>query len=82
MTAYEAFEHYSQLESRCEEKIEVALERLTAMTMTERWPYRGDEIQVFDLTPEEAYRQSLLDYKTSRKGIIKCAIKRWLKLKL
>lgn len=52
------------------------------MTMTERWPHRGDEIQVYDLTPEEAYRQSLRDYKTSRKGIIKCAIKRWLKLKL
>lgn len=50
--------------------------------MIERWPYHGVEFQVFDLTPEEAYRQSLRDYKTSRKGIIKCAIKRWLKLKL
>ena len=52
------------------------------MTMTECWPHRGDEIQVFDLTPEEAYRQSLRDYKTSRKGIIKCAIRRWLGMKL
>lgn len=47
--------------------------------MIERWPYHGVEFQVYDLTPEEAYRQSLRDYKTSRKGIIKCAIKRWLK---
>lgn len=51
------------------------------MTMTERWPYHGVEFQVYDLTPEEAYRQSLRDYKTSRKGIIKCAIKRWLGMK-
>lgn len=52
------------------------------MVMTERWPYHGVEFQVYDLTPEEAYRQSLRDYITSRKGIIKCTIKRWLKLKL
>lgn len=51
------------------------------MTMIERWPVRGAEIQVYELTPEEAYRQSLRDYITSRKGIIKCAIKRWLHLK-
>lgn len=38
------------------------------MTMTERWPYHGVEFQVYDLTPEEAYRQSLRDYMTSRKG--------------
>lgn len=51
------------------------------MTMIERWPHRGDEIQVFDLTPEEAYRQSLRDHKTSRRAIIWCAIKRWLGIK-
>lgn len=50
--------------------------------MKERTPYHGYEIQLWHLTPEEAYRQSLRDYITSRKGIIKCAIKRWLKLKL
>ena len=52
------------------------------MIMIERWPYHGDELQLFELTREEIIRQSLRDYKTSRKGIIKCAIKRWLKLKL
>lgn len=51
------------------------------MIMTDRWPTYGDEIQVFDLTPEEAYRQSIRDYITSRKGIIKCAIKRWVGIK-
>ena len=52
------------------------------MTMTERWPIRGDEIQFFDLTPEEAHRQSIRDYITSRKGIINSAIRRWLGMKL
>ena len=51
------------------------------MIMIERWPYHGAEIQVFDLTPEEAYRQSLRDYKTSRRAIIRCTIKRWLCMK-
>ena len=49
--------------------------------MTERWPIRGDEIQVFDLTPEEAYRQNRKDNRTRRRAIIRCAIKRWLGVK-
>lgn len=46
--------------------------------MTERWPHRGDEIQVFDLTPEEVRRQNRKDNRTRRRAIIRCAIKRWL----
>ena len=49
--------------------------------MTERWPHRGDEIQVYDLTPEEAYRQNRKDNRTRRRAIIRCTIKRWLGVK-
>lgn len=51
------------------------------MTMTERWPHRGDEIQVYDLTPEEVRRQNRKDNRTRRRAIIRCTIKRWLRMK-
>lgn len=51
------------------------------MVMTERWPHRGDEIQVYDLTPEEVRRQNRKDNRTRRWAIIRCTIKRWLRLK-
>lgn len=48
------------------------------MIMIERWPYHGDELQLFELTREEIIRQNRLDNWTRRKAIVRCAIKRWL----
>lgn len=46
--------------------------------MTERWPYHGVEFQVYDLTPEEAYRQNRKDNRRRRWAIVKCMVKCWL----
>lgn len=51
------------------------------MTMKERTPYHGYEIQLWHLTPEEAYRQSRKDNRTRRWAIIRCTIRRWLGMK-
>ena len=51
------------------------------MTMIERWPYHGVEFQVYDLTPEEVYRQNRKDNRTRRWAIIRCTIRRWLGMK-
>lgn len=46
--------------------------------MIERWPYHGDELQLFELTREEIIRQNRRDNWTRRKAIVLCAIKRWV----
>lgn len=46
--------------------------------MIERWPSKGDEIQLFELTREEIIRQNRRDNWTRRKAIVLGTIKRWL----
>lgn len=47
------------------------------MTMIERTPYKGDEIQLFELTPEEVRYFNKRDNRTRRIAIIRCTIRRW-----
>ena len=49
--------------------------------MIERWPYHGDELQLFELTREEIIRQNRRDNRTRRWAIIRCTIRRWLGMK-
>lgn len=51
------------------------------MTMIERTPYQGDEIQLFELTPEEVRYFDKRDKRTMRRAIIRCTIRWWFGLK-
>ncbi len=46
------------------------------MKMIERTPHRGDEIQLFELTPDEVRHYNRRDNRTRRRAIVKCALKR------
>ena len=48
------------------------------MTMIERWPVRGAEIQVYELTPEEVLRQNRRDNRTRRWATVRCMLRRWM----
>lgn len=50
------------------------------MTMIERVPTHGDEIQLYKLTPEEVKRQNRKDNATRRRAIIKCTLRRMLRI--
>lgn len=45
------------------------------MTMIERWPVRGAEIQVYELTPEEVLRQNRRDNRTRRWATVRCMLR-------
>lgn len=51
------------------------------MTMIERTPYKGDEIQLFALTPEEVRYFNKRDNFARRWAIVRGWIKQWLRMK-
>lgn len=51
------------------------------MTLIERTPYKGDEIQLFELTPEEVHYFNDRDNISRRWSIIRRWIKLWLRIK-
>lgn len=51
------------------------------MTMIERTPYHGCEIQLWQLSEAEIVRQNRKDDWMRRRAIIRCTIRRWLGMK-
>lgn len=51
------------------------------MIMVERWPVKGAEIQVYELTPKEVIRQNKRDNRARRRAILRYYLHRIFGLK-